>query len=51
VPSVYGRRFDQGHFRVGASDLFVSTGVGADTPPLRLYCPPDLLVVDFVKPR
>ena len=48
VPSRYGRRFDQGHFRVSDSDLFVSTGVGADDPPLRLYCPPDLVVVDFV---
>ena len=51
VPSRYGRRFDQGHFRVSDSDLFVSTGVGADDPPLRLYCPPDLLVVDFLADR
>jgi predicted MPP superfamily phosphohydrolase len=48
VPSRYGRRFDQGHFRVANSELFVSSGVGADDPPLRLYCPPDLLVVDFL---
>ena len=51
VPSRYGRRFDQGHFRVAETDLFVSTGVGADDPPVRLYCPPDLLVVDFVPQR
>ncbi|MEP7052760.1 MAG: metallophosphoesterase [Pseudomonadota bacterium] len=51
VPSRYGRRFDEGHFRVAETDLFVSTGIGADDPPLRLYCPPDLLVVDFMRER
>ncbi|MEO8904036.1 MAG: metallophosphoesterase [Polyangiaceae bacterium] len=48
LPSRYGRRFDEGHFRVADTDLFVSTGVGADDPPVRVYCPPDLLVVDFL---
>ena len=47
VPSRYGRRFDRGHFRVESTHLFVSSGVGADSPPLRLYCPPDVLIVDF----
>jgi len=50
VPSRYGRRFDRGHFRVESTDLFVSSGVGADSPPLRVYCPPDVLVVDFEDP-
>jgi uncharacterized protein len=48
VPSRYGRRFDQGHFVVSAAHLYVSAGVGADAPNLRLWCPPDLLVVDLV---
>jgi predicted MPP superfamily phosphohydrolase len=47
VPSKYGRRFDVGHFNVEGTHLFVSAGVGADEPPLRIYCPPELLVVDF----
>jgi predicted MPP superfamily phosphohydrolase len=47
VPSRYGRRFDQGHFLVEGTHLFVSTGVGADAPPLRLWCPPEILVVDL----
>lgn len=46
VPSRYGRVFDQGHFRVNGVDLFVSAGVGADNPALRLYCPPEIVVVD-----
>jgi predicted MPP superfamily phosphohydrolase len=48
VPSVFGRRFDQGHFTVAGTDLFVSAGLGADYPPIRIFCPPELLVVDFV---
>lgn len=52
VPSVYGRRFDHGHFVVNGAHLFVTSGVGAATPPLRLYCPPDIFVVDVAgKPR
>jgi predicted MPP superfamily phosphohydrolase len=48
VPSRYGRRFDEGHFVVEGAHLFVSAGVGADEPPLRLWCPPELVVVDLV---
>jgi predicted MPP superfamily phosphohydrolase len=47
VPSRYGRRFTQGHFRIGGAHLFVSAGIGCDEPALRLYCPPEILVVDF----
>jgi predicted MPP superfamily phosphohydrolase len=50
IPSRYGRRFDRGHFRVGDTHLFISAGVGIDSIPLRLFCPPDFLVVDFVEP-
>jgi predicted MPP superfamily phosphohydrolase len=47
IPSRYGRRFDLGHFTVAGTHLFVSAGVGADQPPLRLYCNPELVEVDF----
>lgn len=47
VPSRYGRRFDHGHFVVHGTHLFVSAGVGAANPPIRLYCPPDIFVVTF----
>jgi predicted MPP superfamily phosphohydrolase len=50
IPSRYGRRFDEGHFLVDGTHLFVSAGVGADMPPLRLWCPPDLVAVDLVRP-
>ena len=47
VPSRYGRVFDEGHFQVDGVDLFVSAGVGADDPALRVYCPPEIFVVDL----
>jgi predicted MPP superfamily phosphohydrolase len=48
VPSVYGRRFDHGHFVVKGTHLFVSSGVGAASPAFRIYCRPDIFVVDIL---
>lgn len=45
-PSRYGRRFTSGHFLVEGTHLFVSSGVGGI--PFRLWCQPDILVVDLV---
>ena len=45
VPSIYGRRFDHGHFKVGPTDLYVSAGIGAANPPLRFFCHPDIFLV------
>jgi predicted MPP superfamily phosphohydrolase len=47
IPSLYGRRFDHGHFRVRGTHLFVTAGVGVAQPPLRVFCRPDVFVVDF----
>jgi len=49
VPSRFGALFDQGHFRVAGSELIVSAGVGADEPPLRIYCPPEIAIVDLTR--
>ncbi len=46
VPSRFGRLFDHGHFVVEGAHLFVSSGIGAATPPLRVYCQPDIFAVD-----
>jgi len=48
VPSYYGRRFCHGHFQVNGTHLFVSAGAGAAEPALRLYCPPDIFIVDLM---
>ena len=47
VPSRYGRRFDHGHFVVNRTHLFVTAGVGSAVPPLRIYCQPDVFVVEL----
>jgi hypothetical protein len=47
VPSIYGRRFDHGHFVVEGTHLFVSAGIGVGNPPLRIYCQPDIFLVDI----
>jgi predicted MPP superfamily phosphohydrolase len=48
VPSWYGRRFDHGHFVVKGTHLFVSAGIGSISVPLRLYCQPDIVLVDLI---
>jgi predicted MPP superfamily phosphohydrolase len=47
VPSLYGRRFDHGHFIVNRTHLFVTAGLGADMPPFRIFCQPDVFLVRF----
>jgi len=47
VPSRYGRRLDRGAFRIDRTQLFVSAGIGVDIPYVRLYCPPEIVVVDL----
>jgi hypothetical protein len=47
VPSEYGRRFDHGHFLVEGTHLFVTSGLGSETPPVRVYCQPDIFIIDL----
>ncbi len=46
VPSRYGRRFDHGHFVMNGTHLFVTAGVGSAEQPMRLWCQPDVFIVD-----
>ena len=46
VPSRYGRRLDHGHFVVDGTHLFVTAGIGSAAPPRRIYCQPDIFIVD-----
>lgn len=48
VPSIYGRRFDHGHFRIHGTHLFVTSGIGSYAPAFRVYCQPDVFIVDLV---
>ena len=48
MPSKYGRQYDGSHFVFGRTHLFVTAGVGSAEPPLRIWCQPDILLVDFL---
>ncbi len=43
--SKFGTRLAWGHHRVGATHLVVSRGLGEEAIPLRLFCPPEIVVV------
>jgi len=47
VPSRHGRLFDEGHFLVDGTHLVVSRGIGSQVP-FRLWCPPEVVIVDLV---
>jgi predicted MPP superfamily phosphohydrolase len=49
VPSSYGRRFDHGHFIVNGTHLFATSGIGAAVLPFRIYCQPDIFIVDLME--
>jgi predicted MPP superfamily phosphohydrolase len=51
VPSNYGRRFDHGRFVINGTHLFVTAGIGSAEPPMRLWCQPDVLLVDVLPER
>jgi hypothetical protein len=44
------RRWAHGHVREGGRDLVVSAGLGVSGLPLRLGIPPEIVVVELVRP-
>ena len=43
-----GKRFPSGRFAIGDMTLFVSNGIGLYRPPVRLGCPPELVMIHLV---
>ncbi len=43
--SKFGTRFAAGHFLLGPTHLVVSRGLGEEAIPVRLFCPPEILLV------
>lgn len=43
-----GKRFASGRFTIGDMTLFVSNGVGLYRPPVRLGCPPEIVMLHLV---
>jgi predicted MPP superfamily phosphohydrolase len=45
VPSRYGDRYARGHVVEGGRHLFVTSGVGTSTHPVRFARPPEIVVL------
>jgi predicted MPP superfamily phosphohydrolase len=48
--SKYGTRFAWGHFQMGSTQLIVSRGLAEEAIPLRLFCPPEIVLVTLRAP-
>jgi hypothetical protein len=48
--SKYGTRFAWGHFQMASTQLVVSRGLGEEAVPLRLFCPPEIVLVTLRAP-
>jgi predicted MPP superfamily phosphohydrolase len=45
LPSRFGERYARGHIVEGGRHLLVTSGVGTSGLPVRLFAPPEVLVV------
>jgi predicted MPP superfamily phosphohydrolase len=45
VPSKYGQRYAIGHIREAGHDMYVTTGIGTSTLPVRFRVPPEIAVI------
>jgi uncharacterized protein len=45
VPSFYGQKYLQGLVRGPACNVFISRGVGTISPPVRLFCRPEIVLL------
>ncbi len=51
LPSRYGERYARGHIVEGGRHLYVTHGVGTSGLPLRLFAPPEVVVLTLRAPR
>lgn len=47
LPTVLNRPYDQGVKQYGEQNLFITSGIGESGPRARLFCPPEIVVVDI----
>jgi len=45
VLPLYGERYVAGLYQVGASQLYVTRGIGVISPPVRFNCPPEIALI------
>lgn len=44
VPSIYGQKYVQGLVQGPVTQVFVTRGIGTITPPVRLFCKPEIVL-------
>lgn len=47
APSKYGTKYAYGFFLVKGKKLFVSKGIGTSILPIRLFCMPEIVLIEF----
>jgi hypothetical protein len=45
VPSIYGQKYAQGLVQGPLTKVFVTRGIGTITPPVRLFCRPEIVLI------
>ncbi|MEM9072505.1 MAG: metallophosphoesterase [Myxococcota bacterium] len=45
VPSRFGKRYAQGHYRAGSRQLWVTSGLGTSMVPVRFGVPPEIVIL------
>ncbi len=48
APSIYGTKFAYGMYNVDNRKLFVSKGIGTSVIPVRFFCLPEIVVIEFI---
>lgn len=48
APSKYGTKYAYGFFVVKGRKLFVSKGIGTSILPVRLFCMPEIVLIEFI---
>ncbi|HWV25102.1 MAG TPA: metallophosphoesterase, partial [Thermomicrobiales bacterium] len=43
-----GKKYDSGRYEIGNMTLYVSNGIGMYRPPVRLNCPPEVVLVKLI---
>lgn len=47
VPTIYGQKYVQGHYRDLGIDIFISSGIGTSVIPARFGVPPEISVLEI----
>lgn len=47
VPTIYGQKYAQGHFRDRETDIFISSGIGTSGIPARFRVPPEISILEI----